>query len=51
MEQQPNQQPKSSQQVAYKKLLAENKRLKEQIQRQAKELDTLRKFVGIGDKV
>lgn len=50
MEQQVNPHPKSSQVVAYKKLQQENKRLKALVDCQAKELDTLRKFVGIGGK-
>lgn len=50
MEQQSNPQPKSSQQVAYKRVLTENKRLKEQLARQEKELERLRAFIGIGDR-
>lgn len=50
MEQQVNPQHKSNQPIAYKKLQQENKRLKALLDRQAKELDTLRKFVGIGEK-
>lgn len=40
----------SNQTQAYKKLVAENKKLKEKIAELEKELATLREFVGIGEK-
>lgn len=46
MEQQPNQQPKSSQQLAYKRVVAENKRLKEQVQKLQAENEILHAFIG-----
>lgn len=50
MQQQINLQPKPNQAVAFKKLQQENKKLKTLIVCQAKELYTLRKFCGIGEK-
>lgn len=45
------QQPKQNQQLtAYKKLQQENKKLKAQIVEFEKELQALKKFIGIGDK-
>lgn len=51
MEQQ-QQQPKQSspQQTAYKRVVAENKRLKERVEELERELEILKTFVGIGDK-
>lgn len=49
MEQQSNQQT-PSQQLIYKKLIAENKRLKSQNEKLAEQLNALRKFIGIGGK-
>lgn len=40
----------SNQTQASKKLVAENKKLKEKIAELEKELETLREFVGIGGK-
>lgn len=39
---------KPSQQLAYKRVLAENRRLKAQIEKYEKELQILRGFVGVG---
>lgn len=46
------QQPKQSspQQTAYKRVVAENKRLKERVEELERELEILKTFVGIGDK-
>lgn len=50
MEQQVNPQVNRKQLTAYKKLQQENKKLKALLRCKARELDTLRKFIGIGDK-
>ena len=42
-----NQYLKPSQQLAYKRVLAENKRLREQIVKYEEELQILRGFVGV----
>ncbi len=49
MEQQP-QQVKLNQLPAYKRVIAENKRLKEKIAELEKQLKALCDFIGIGDK-
>lgn len=48
LEQQPKQNPQ--QQTAYKRVVAENKRLKERVDELERENEILRTFVGIGDK-
>lgn len=51
-QQQQLEQPKQSspQQTAYKRVVAENKRLKERVEELERELEILKTFVGIGDK-
>ena len=50
-QQQQLEQPKQSpQQTAYKRVVAENKRLKEHVEELERELEILKTFVGIGDK-
>lgn len=46
LEQANQQQLKPSQQLAYKKVVAENKRLKEQVQKLKDELEMLHAFIG-----
>lgn len=49
--QQQDQQPKQQQQTAaYKRVIAENKRLHERVAELERENEILRTFVGIGDK-